>query len=630
MSSGIFSIGTSALNAAYTALRTAGNNVANASTPGYSRQNVVLTSQVGSMLGGNYVGQGVAVADVRRAYNAFLTQAANAAQSSSASADARATQLAQVDNLFADTEAGVGPAIDQFFQQVQSLSQRPADPAARQALLSAADQLVARFNDAGAGLQEFRTNTDTQIRYGIDSANRTARAIATLNDQIALARGVGREPNDLLDQRDAAIRSLNEYVRATTVEQSDGSVNVFLGSGQPLVVGGRAMELAMQVDPVDPQALQIGVKDGATLSVLPPAALIGGGKIGGLLQFRQQDLPAVENELGRLAVVLTDQFNIQHRLGNDLSGNPGGDFFTPLTPVAFAAATNGNPATTVSAAFTDTAQLAASDYRIDYTGGQYTLTRLSDNASWTSVTPGFNQDGLAITLAGTPPADGDRFLVQALRAGARSVGLAVAQTSAVAAASPVRVSAPSTNTGSLTVDSLDVVGPVRNPAVANATTITFTSATTYDISDGVTTLPGQTYAAGQPITFNGWALTVRGQPAAGDRLDVAPNVGGIGDNRNALALSALQNRALVGGGQLAGALAAVVVRVGAETQNAQTYNKAQGAILEDALNAESSVSGVNLDEEASRLIQYQQQYQAAAKVIATARSIFDEILGILR
>src|SRR5262249_13662924 len=157
-----------------------------------------------------------------------------------------------------------------------------------------------------------------------DAVNRYSAQIAQLNDQIALARGSGREPNDLLDQRDLALRNLNQSVRATSVQQGDGSINVFLGNGQSLVVGGRASNLAMQVDPIDPQSIQIGVKDGNSLAVLTPD-MVGGGKIGGLMQFRLNDLPAMENELGRLAVTLSDQFNIQHKLGNDRNGNPGGN-----------------------------------------------------------------------------------------------------------------------------------------------------------------------------------------------------------------------------------------------------------------------------------------------------------------
>lgn len=639
MSTGIFSIGTSALNAAYTALRTAGNNVANANTPGYSRQITVLTPQVGTFLGGNYVGQGVAVTDVRRVYNDFLAQQAHQAQAAASQSDTRYLQLVQVSNLFADPTAGVGATIDQFFRAVQDLTQRPADPATRQALLSAANLMAARFNDVGDRLQEFRNGTDQQLRLEIDAVNRAAREIAELNDKIALARGAGRSPNDLLDRRDTAIRRLNESIRVSMVEQDDGAVNLFLANGQPLVVGNRASEVGMTIDPIDPQNVLVGIRSGASVIALD-ADRIGGGKIAGLLQFRTGDLPQIENELGRLAVALSAQFNQQHRLGDDRNGQPGGDFFAPLAANAFAAGTNGNPATTLAVTFADATQLAASDYRIDYTGGTYWLTRLADGARIDASTlPGFTAsggnvaftyEGLRFALAGAPPANGDVFLAQPLRAAARSFDVALAQPAQIAAASPVQAQVPATNLGSIVVDDLSVVGPTRNAALANATTITFTGPNTYTISDGVTTLTGQTYTPGTPILFNGWSLALRGTPQANDQVTVGANVGGIGDNRNALKLAQIANLALVDGSQLAGAFAAVVARVGAATQSADIYNAAQQSILQDAVNAESAVSGVNLDEEASRLMQFQQQYQAAAKVVATAKVIFEEILSIAR
>lgn len=639
MSTGIFSIGTSALNAAYAALRTAGNNVANANTPGYSRQITVLTPQVGTFLGGNYVGQGVAVTDVRRVYNDFLAQQAHQAQAAASQSDTRYLQLVQVSNLFADPSAGVGATIDQFFRAVQDLTQRPADPATRQALLSAANLMSARFNDVGDRLQAFRNGTDRQLRLEIDAVNRAAREIAELNDKIALARGAGRLPNDLLDRRDTAIRRLNESVRVSMVEQDDGAANLFLANGQPLVVGNRASEIGMAIDPIDPQNVLVGIRSGA--SVIPlDADRIGGGRIAGLLQFRTGDLPQIENELGRLAVVLSAQFNQQHRLGDDRNGQPGGDFFAPLAAHAFAAGTNGNPATTIAVTFADATQLAASDYRIDYTGGTYWLTRLADGARIDASTlPGytasggnvaFTYEGLRFALAGAPPANGDVFLAQPLRVAARSFDVALTQPAQIAAASPVQPQVPATNLGSIVVDDLSVVGPTRNPALANATTITFTGPNTYTISDGVTTLTGQTYTPGTPILFNGWSLALRGTPQANDRVTVGANIGGIGDNRNAIKLSQLANLALVDGSQLAGAFSAIVARVGAATQGADLYNAAQQSILQDAVNAESAVSGVNLDEEAARLMQFQQQYQAAAKVVATAKVIFEEILSLGR
>ncbi|HEU0200210.1 MAG TPA: flagellar hook-associated protein FlgK [Burkholderiaceae bacterium] len=629
MSTGIFSVGTSALSAAYTALRTAGNNVANASTPGYTRQIVVLTPQAGTMLGGSYVGQGVAVADVRRLYNDFLTQAAHQAQAANAQSETRSVQMSQVANLFADAQSGVGATIDHFFRQIQDLSQRPGDPGARQALLSAANLLADRFNDVGQRLQSFRVNTDTQIRQEVQSVNRIVTEIADLNAKISLAVGSGRLPNDLLDRRDAALRQLNSSVRVSAVEQTDGSINVFLANGQQLVTGSDIATLAMQVDPADPNNIQLVLKRGGAAEAVDSSNLAGGA-IAGLLQFRNTDLPAVENELGRLAVTLADQFNIQHKLGDDHNGNAGTDLFTQPTPVAFAAGNNGNPATTISVAYTDTTQLQASDYDINYNGGQYVLRRLSDGVQWTSATPSFAVDGLSITLGSTPPAVGDRFFIQPVRTGSGAIGVQIAQPHLIAAALPVQASMPSANTGNLVVEDLSVVGPTRNAALENATTITFTAANTYTISDGVTTLTGQTYTPGTPITFNGWRLSLSGPAAPGDVINVGAGVGAVGDNRNALALSRLQNLGLYGGGALSGTYAAAVARIGGEAQSADVYASAQRTILKDALDAEGSAAGVNLDEEASRLIQYQQQYQAAAKVIATAKIIFDEILAIGR
>jgi flagellar hook-associated protein 1 FlgK len=630
MSTGIFSIGNSALNAAYTALRTAGNNIANVNTPGYTRQTVVLTPQVGSFLGGSFVGQGVAVADVRRTYSDFLTGQAHQATSAAAQSDARATQLAQVAALFGNSSNGIGAALDNFFGAAQDLTQRPGDSAVRQQMVSAGNLLAQRFTDVGNRLQEMRAGSDRQIRLETDVINRTAQEIAQLNDKIALARGNGAMPNDLLDRRDAALRRLNESIRVTSIEQDDGSLNLFLGNGQPLVVGASANTFGLRVDPVDPKQLQVGVTARGGSFLVVDADAIGGGRIGGLMQFRTQDLPAVENELGRMAVALASEFNTQHRLGNDAAGAPGENFFGPLTMTAIAARTNGNPATSASVALADATQLQASDYRVDYDGSQYTLTRLSDDQQWTSATPSFTQDGLTISLANTPPAAGDRFLISPFANASRELAVAITQGSKVAAANPLQTTLPATNLGSLVVDGIAVQGPTRNPSLTNAVNVVFTSASAYEIRSGATVLAAGAYSSGTPISFNGWNLTVRGTPAPNDSIAVSANVGGSGDNRNALQLASVADRLLIDASTLSAGYSNVVARVGGAAQGADAFAQAQDSIRESALAAESAAAGVNLDEEATRLIQYQQQYQAAAKVIAVGRTIFDEILSLGR
>jgi len=634
MSGGLFSIGSSALNAAYTALETTGNNIANANTPGYSREIVHFTAQVETGLSGNYIGQGVAVDTIKRQYDQLLTQQVNLAQSASSQADTHATLLNQVNNLFSSTTGSLGAVVNQFFSQIQTLTQQPSNLAVRQSVLSSAQQMTASFNDAYGQLQLMQQSANQEIGQQISTVNATTAQIAKLNDQIALATSAGGSPNQLLDQRDQAIKTLNQSIGVTTTTQSDGSINVFLADGQPLVVGDQITQMAMGQDPSNPQNITVGTKAGSTIVPLS-ATNTGGGAIGALMQFSLQDVPAVQNQIGLLAVAVSSQFNQQSRLGQDLNGAAGVNLFSTLAPTVIASTTNatsgGAPAETVTATFSNTTQLQASDYRLQVVGGQYQLTRLSDGQRTTlSSLPGTPAmvDGITFSVSGTAT-NGDSFTIEPVRTGASNLAVAIGQAQQIAAASPIRASIPSTNTGSLSVSSLSVTGPNRNANLTDSVSISFSSATNYTITDSTagTTASG-TYTAGQPIAFNGWSLTLLGTPQTGDAVSVGANIGGTGDNTNALALGQLQNANVVGGTSLGTGYAAVVSQVGTMTANAQADQQNQQMILQNAQNAQSSLAGVNLDQEAAALLQYQQQYQAAAKVVSIASTLFDQILTI--
>jgi flagellar hook-associated protein 1 FlgK len=635
MSNGLFSIGTSALTAAYTALETTGNNIANANTPGYSRQIVDFTPLVETGLSGNYIGQGVAVQSVTRAYNQLLTRQVDQAQAASSQADTHATLLGQVNNMFSSTTGGLGSMVNQFFSQMQTLTQQPASLAVRQSVLSSAQQLASSFNDAYAQLQTMQQSANQQIGQEVATVNSTTAQIARLNDQIALATASGGTPNQLLDERDQAIQTLNRSIGVTTMAQSDGSINVFVSNGQPLVVGDQATQMAMGQDPTNPQNVMVGIQAASTVVPLSASSAVG-GDIGALMQFSLQDVPAAENQIGRLATVIASQVNQQSQLGQDLNGQPGANVFSPTSPTVIAATTNaasgGSPAETVTASFSDTSQLQASDYRLQVVGGNYVLTRLSDGqqTALSSLSPGnpATVDGITISVSGTAT-DGDTFTIEPVRYGANDMTVSIAQPQQIAAASPVTAAVPSSDTGTLSVSSLSVAGPTRNANLTDPVTISFTSPTSYTITDSANGASASgTYTAGQPIGFNGWNLTLLGTPAAGDSVAVGANTGGTGDNTNALALAQLQNANLIDGASLGSGYASVVAQVGIMTANAQSEQQNQQAILQSATNAQSSVSGVNLDEEASKLMQYQQQYQAAAQVITVASTLFNQILSI--
>ncbi|HEX4596348.1 MAG TPA: flagellar hook-associated protein FlgK [Burkholderiaceae bacterium] len=636
MSGGLFSIGTSALQAAYTALETTGNNIANANTPGYSRQIVDFTAQVESGLSGNYIGQGVAVQSVTRAYNQLLTQQVDLAQAASNQANTHATLLNQVSNLFSSTTGSLGDQVNHFFAQVQTLTQQPSNLAVRQSVLASAQQMASRFNDTYSQLQQMQQSANQQIGQEIATVNTTSAQIAKLNDQIAIATAGGGSPNDLLDQRDKAIQTLNQSIGVTTMRQSDGSINVFLANGQPLVVGDQVTPMGMGSDPMNPQNITVGTQAAGGTIIPLTASGSTGGDIGALMQFSLQDIPAVENQIGQLATVVGSQFNQQSQLGQDLNGAAGTNFFTPTSPTVIAATTNassgGTPAETVSAAFSDTTQLKASDYRLQVVSGQYVLTRQSDGQQTTlsSLSAGnpATVDGITISVSGAP-VDGDTFTIEPVRAGANDMAVSIGQPQQIAAASPVRASLPAGNTGSVSVASLSVAGPSPDANLTDSVSINFTSPTAYTITDSTSGASSSgTYTSGQPISFNGWNLTLLGAPASGDSVSVGANSGATGDNTNALALAQLQNANLIGGTSLGSGYASVVAQVGTITANAQADQQNQQAILQSAQNAQSSISGVNLDEEASHLMQYQQQYQAAAKVIDIASTLFSQILSI--
>ena len=539
----LLSVGSSGLAAAYAALNAASNNVANVNTPGYSRQAAVLTTMPGQFTGAGYTGRGVAVETIRRAFNDQVNGQVQFTQSQSSEAATQSQLMRPVDKLFASDDLGIGSAMDRFFSSLTQASSRPADMAARAAVISSAQQLVSRFNQTVGQLDELGRNADLAVRGTAAQINTLAQKIGSLNEAIANSKASGHTPNDLMDQRDYTIRQLNEQVGVTTLEQSDGSLNIFLSGGPALVVGNNAASLTIGYDPSVPQKQIIGVttrNGGSTSSVQIAASSVNGGALAGQLKFREVNLVDAKNELGRLATALATTFNSVHQLGTNMNGGTGQALFTLAPPQAFASSLNAGTGS-ISVAVATGSALQASDYRVDYDGAQYSVMRLQDGVRTTSATLPLTLDGLTISMAGIPNA-GDSFQLQAVRNG--GAGLAMALT---------------------------------DPRLLSF---------------------GQTSAAG--------------------------------DNRNALALAAVADQAALGGLTFSQAFGEVSAKIGTTTNGLEISSLVADKLLNQALADQSSVSGVNLDEEAAKLIRFQQAYQASAKVISTAQTIFQTLLDLGR
>ncbi len=650
----IFSVGTGALNAAQVGILTASHNISNASTPGYNRQEIVQGTNFANLTGSGYIGAGTNVQTVKRIYDQFLSRQILSAEAGSSEMDAYLSQVSQIDNLFADPAAGLSPAMVDFFKGVQEVAANPASIPGRQSMLSAAQSLVARFEGLDQRMSEMRDGINSQVRGQVESINTFASQIAEMNQRIILAEAGSRTqvPNDLYDQRDQMVRELNKFVRVTTVTQSDGAFNVFIGKGQPLVIGSQAYSLAAVADPADPEKFIIAMNGvGGNLLTLPESQITG-GTLGGLLAFRRDSLDGAQNSLGRIAITLAQNFNDQHNLGMDLTGSLGTDFFSLPDPVVRKSSANSALSAGAPTATIDTAtlsQLSNSDYRLSTTDGtSYQLTRLSDNvnvipAGTTPIPATVTIDGITIDFAAwTSRQPNDSFLIQPTRAGAKNIAVAVTDPRAIAAAAPIRSAGQLTNTGTASISAGVVNAPP--PTDANLTqpvTITFdtplTDPATFSVVGTGTGDPvNLPYVAGADITYNGWTVQIKGSPAAGDVFTIGPNLNGVADNRNAQLLGALQTKStmLEAAGRATAsyqsAYSQIVSEVGSKTREVKTIGAAQQGLAEHAITSMQQISGVNLDEEAANLLRYQQAYQASAKILEIATRVFDEVLALGR
>ena len=647
--SNILNISKSALSAAQVNITTTGHNIANATTEGYSRQVVVQSAAITQATGYGYVGKGVQVVAVNRVYNDFLSSQVNSTQSKLGELSTYHTQISQIDNLLADSSVGLTPALDHFFTSIGNVSADADSPVTRQSLLSSSSTLVSQFHGLAAKLTEIGQGVNQQISSTVNSVNSYATELASLNDQINKSiNSTGDSPNDLLDKRDQLITELSEQVQVSVVKDGN-SYNVYVGSGQPLVVGKTAFSLATEASDTDPSRLEVVLSSNGTTIPLSEKQLTG-GNLAGLLRFRSETLDEAQNTMGRMATVLASSFNAQHRLGMDLNGDMGGDFFSLTDPVVTASTMN-NSTGAVSASITDATLLTTSNYTLSYDGTNYAMTRASDGKRWTdtSLSTLSNTvsaaEGFSFTLDSGTIASGDSFMIKPTANGASGLELAISDVSEIAVAAPIVTDAASTNSGTATISPGTVDSNFALTSVASDITLTYASGsnsfTLSPAQSATVTVNGTTtsyasgasipYAAGATITFGGISVAISGKPADGDTFTIGSNVDGKGDNRNALLLSALQTTSLVADktATIEESYSQLVNTIGNKTNEMLVTSQSAEIMHNQAVTDEQSESGVNTDEEATKLIEYQQAYQAAAKLLSTSGQLFDYLLSVM-
>ena len=529
----LFNTAISGLHVSQRAIAIAGHNIANADTPGFSRQrvDVVARSPTGSSDG--IVGRGAQLSGIERLVNTFANEQLRSGAAAHAGLSTYYDLAQQLDNVMADQGSGFGSAMNSFFSAINDLNADPTSPAARQLVLASTDGLVQRAHAIDTRLASIRGGVETSIAEEISEINALSSEVANLNGAILLAESAaaGQPANDLRDRRDEQIRNIATHVSVSVATQDNGSVNVFVGAGQPLVVGQQAVSLGTTAHAFDPARTEVAMVQPAGLT--PISSVITGGALGGLLRFRDDLLEPTQNALGRVAMGLTTAINEQHALGVDLNGAPGGDWFADLTssvPRVLARADNtGSPGAQLSVSVETARNLTGSDYRLDRVGASYTLTRLDDGTvSTLGGFPGSTEtvDGISLSLASGNIADGDSFLVQPTRFALRDLQRSVLDTASLAVAAPVRATTGLSNLGTVDVTSVAVNSPY------NTLEFAFTSASTVDVFDrtsGATLATGLVYTSGDVLAFNGVNVAISGAAAAGDVFTVSGSVSAAND-----------------------------------------------------------------------------------------------------
>jgi len=531
------------------ALATTSNNITNVNTEGYTRQVVSLGTRSPQLIGNGYLGKGVDVTAINRVYDSFLVSQVNDKTSSTKQYEAYSAVASQIDSTFGSADVGLAPALENFFNSLQDVANNPTSTPARQVLLSEASSLNSKFNTLNRQVEDLRSGINKQLEATSTSLNSLATSIADLNQSIIAAQGAagGGQPNDLLDQRDVLVRQLAELTDVTTLPQGDGSLNVYIGTGQSLVLGVTASKIATTRNEFDALDVGFSVITGSTAT--PITEQLSGGKIGGLLDVKRNLLNTTQDALGRVAIGMANTFNAQHQLGDDLNGNAGGLFFTDVdvsSPKALPSSNNNPASGAIGITIDDVNQLQVSEYRLNYDGSNFTLLRMSDltvvdTFATADLPRTMASEGFTLNLTGSV-ASGDQFMVRPVRYAAGNIGLAISDPASFAAA-----------------------------ASGNA----------------------------------------------------------VGDNSNALALAALQTQKSLGGGTASflGAYGELVADIGVKTNQARVSGAAQQGLLNQAVDAQQGLSGVNLDEEAANLIKYQQAYQASAKIISVVDSLFQTLIN---
>jgi len=636
--SNLFGIASSGLLAFQKGMAVTGHNIANATTEGYSRQEISFDSAPGQRLGKYVLGNGVTAGTNKRAYDDFLTNEVRTTGASLNQFETMENLSGRLVQLLSNQEDNLTSQTDRFFLALDDLTSNPLSIPSRQVVISEGEYLATQFRNLDAQLAQLDDLVDTELTNLTTEINSQLNTIAQINATIADTNG--EVSPDLLDQRDLEVRTLSEKLGVRLAYQDSGVVNLSLYNGLPLITGNSVATLSIAVDEFDASQARVELSfPGNGPHDITNAA--GNGTLQGLIGFRDGLLHDTRQQIGLMALGLTTSFNDQHTKGLDMNGNLGSNFFAANSiPVLPSLNNTGNAS--ITASVSDLSAVTAGDLDLSFDGTNWLLANPTSGQSVTG-TGSITLNGITVTLDNLNASNGDSFKIRPTFSAASQVSLAATDPALLATRGPLVPSASATNTGNSDISDISITDTSLLPVAADVT-LTYSANALGAGQPGFTVNGGAQPAvaydpgadsAGKQISLVGIAgatITIAGAPAEGDTLTLSNNVNGVGDNRNLMSLTDLpRSKSLLSGTtSYTDLYSSTVASAGIQSRQAEVSAETHRSLHDHAVSNQQEKVGVNLDEEAAKLLQYQQAYQAAARVIAVSDEMFQTLMGAFR
>ncbi|GGB50202.1 flagellar hook-associated protein FlgK [Shewanella inventionis] len=640
MSIDLLSIARTGVMASQSQLGVTGNNIANANTEGYNRQTATQATLQSQRIGDSFYGTGTYVSDVKRVYNEFAARELRIGQTSMSAAETTYSKLSELDELYAQVGSMVPSSINEFFASINSVADLPTDLGIRSSAIGTAEQLAININQMQSQLDNQVKQTNSQIESVTTRINEISKELANINLELMKSQ---QDNNEILDKQDALILELSEYAQVNVIPLDTGAKSIMLGGSVMLVSGEVAMSMGVTAGDPFPAEPQLTASISDKTLIVDPSKL--GGQLGALFDYRDDTLIPASNELGQLALGVADTFNQMQSSGFDLNGEVGSDIFRDINSSLMSSGRAGSYSTNTSSAalsvnIDDVGALSGSSYELSYTtAAGYALKDNQTGEVSTLTLSGTeltSSAGFTINIANGPIADGDKFEIRPTAGAATGISVVMTDPKGIAAAGPT-LTADSENSGNTTIslNSMDS-SATGFPGTATGSSITFaidTAANTYQAFDSAGTSLGTGVISNNNINAFGvdFDITTSGT-AVNPETFTFDLAFAEGNNSNAVEMAKLSDVKLMnnGTGTLTSVFENTKLDIGSQTKAAEVRVDSASAIYQQAYDRVQSESGVSLDEEAANLLRFQQSYQAAARIMSSAQTIFDSLLSSVR